>query len=151
VFLSGGEAAGAEAALIDFQWSGWGLGATDLAYLVASSAAADLLPLDGSGEPALLRSYHSHLCAALVTFGAAGSVESAAAMCPFPTLLSQYESAVVDVCRLAVAYQWRRLNASPEVLRRNASSLGRCAYNKSLHHAIWLVARTDAILRSRRM
>ena len=42
-----------------------------------------------------------------------------------------------------------RLNASPDNLAKNAASLGRNSYNKSVPHACWLVRRCDALLRER--
>lgn len=148
VFLKSLDSGGVEAALIDFQWSGWGLAATDLAYLISSSASADLLTMDGEGEAALLAHYHAQLTQALVDFGAAASAGAAAALCPLPTLRRHYDIALLDVARLAVAYQWQRIKVSPAVLAANAASLARCGYNKSLHHALWLVTRSDAIMRA---
>ena len=46
----------------------------------------------------------------------------------------------VHRCRTVFAYHWVRIQASPAVLERNQASLGRNSYNKSLAHAVWLVA-----------
>ena len=47
---------------------------------------------------------------------------------------------VLLFCRTVFAYHWVRIQASPAVLERNQASLGRNSYNKSLAHAVWLVA-----------
>ena len=102
-------AALSQVGLIDFQWTGFGLGATDVAYLIASSAEAGLLTADGAGEAALLDAYHADLTAALVEFGAAPDAAAAQALYPRGALQEQYETALLDVFRLAVAYQWVRI------------------------------------------
>eukprot|EP00951_Prasinocladus_malaysianus_P015446 scaffold118352_cov29-Prasinocladus_malaysianus.AAC.1 len=84
----------------------------------------------------------------MAEFGVADSPQAAAEMFPMDTLMAQYKVGLIDVCRLAVAYQWQRIKASPAVLEANAKSLGRVGYNKSLHHALWLVKRTDEALRA---
>merc|ERR1711976_395352 len=145
IFLRAAEDGSVSAALIDFQWTGWGLVGTDIAYLIATAAAAELLPLDGSGEALLLQRYHASLMRSLAKFGVTSEPE---AIFPMQALVEQYEAGVVDLCRLALAYQWQRLKASPEVLQKNAKSLGRVAYNKSLHHVLWLVTRSSAIISS---
>lgn len=104
-----------DAGLIDFQWCGWGLGATDLAYLLASSADPQLLTFDGRGEAALLDTYHALLCDALRAGGVAEERWLSRAQ-----LTTQYETALLDLCRLVVAYAWPRLNISPAVLAANA-------------------------------
>jgi hypothetical protein len=136
-----GGVTGWDAALIDFQWCGWGLGATgeydgrhacvddsmytprlmggvwgtDLAYLIASSASPDLLSFDGQGEAALLDLYYSLLCESL----RAGGVPEERWVSR-QQLTRQYETALVDLCRLVVAYAWPRLNISPSELEKNA-------------------------------
>ena len=54
-------------------------------------------------------------------------------------LQKQYEAGVLDTVCLVFAYQWKRVKASPESLAKNADSLNRNSYNKSIANAIWLV------------
>lgn len=127
-----------EAALIDFQWTGFGLAATDLAHFVCAAVDADVI---GDDDAWILDLYHATLCDKLRQFGKPDtSVLSRAA------LTQQYEAAVLDTCRLVFAYQWRRVGASPNALRRNAMSLGRNSYNKNMANARWLVRKCDALL-----
>jgi thiamine kinase-like enzyme len=57
--------------LIDFQWSGFGLAATDVAHHIASAVMPDCLSLDGQKEAVLLDHYHACLSKELVKFGVA--------------------------------------------------------------------------------
>jgi Ser/Thr protein kinase RdoA (MazF antagonist) len=138
-------------AMIDFQWTGFGLAATDVAHhIIAALEPACLSAADGTREATLLDHYHAKLCVDLADFGVADSAEDAAeSVLSRAELQLQYESAFLDMCRIIFAYHWMRLQISPGVLERNASSLQKNAYNKSLPNAVWLVARCDAILRRR--
>ena len=141
---AGGSSGVFDAALIDFQWSGWGLGATDLAYLIASSTEPGLLSFDGRGEARLLDYYHAQLSDAARSYGLPEE-----SVVPRAALQEQYETALLDLARLVVAYAWPRLKITPELLRQNQNVLSRCAYNKSEFVALWLVVRCEAILSQR--
>jgi len=149
------DAAGLEVGLIDFQWSGFGLAATDIAYFLGAGCDAQCLSADGAAEGALLDVYWSHLQGALVEFGAAASPEEARVLFPRDALQRQYEAAILDLCRTVFAYHWDRIQNSrpgldlPVVLAANGNSMARNSYNKSLPVAQWIVARCDALLRER--
>lgn len=145
LFLRDTEASsgGVEVALIDFQWTGFGLAATDVAHHLAAALAPEALSLDGAAEAALLNHYHEVLCGALAEFGAAESAADAAArLLPRPTLQQQYESALLDMGRLVFAYQWSRANFGAPAPNKNS-------YNKYMQTAVWLTVRCDALLRAR--
>ena len=143
------EAAGEEAAvgfevgLIDFQWSGFGLAATDVAHHIAAALDAEQLSVDGAAEAALLDGYHAALCEAMVETGVAETaLDASTRVFPRAALQAQYETACLDMCRLVFAYQWSRARFGQPNLNRNS-------YNKSLRSAVWLTARCDALLRAR--
>ena len=145
------EATAFEAALIDFQWSGFGLAATDVAHHICAGVSGEALVGDGGDvtavEEVLLDHYYSALCSSLHAYGAAESVaEARERVFPRHVFQEQYERAVLDTARLVFAYQWTRLGICPDVLQRNAGSLNRAAYNKSAASARWLVRRVDALL-----
>jgi thiamine kinase-like enzyme len=99
-----------EIGLIDFQWSGWGLGAVDIAYLLASSAHPSLLDLTMAAkmERHWLELYHNELCNALVDVGLASTVAVAETkIMPLETLWTQYESALLDHCCSVFSYMVR--------------------------------------------
>jgi hypothetical protein len=134
-----------EVGIIDFQWCGFGLAATDVAHHIAAAvSAADCLSLDGTREVALLDHYYSCLTDAMIEFGVASSVEQVlSSVFPREVLQKQYEVGLLDICRLVFAYAWRRfkMEESPTV-----ESLNRNSYNKSIDSVVWLVARCHLIL-----
>ena len=145
--IAGSDPAGSgeavEVGLIDFQWTGFGLAATDVAHHLCAAVSTDAL--EGDGERRLLDHYHAELCAALAVEGVAGSAtEAAERVIPRQLLQSQYETAVLDMCRLVFSYQWSRFKESS-----SADSLNRNSYNKDMRNAVWLVARGDELLRAR--
>ena len=139
----GGGRGSVEVGLIDFQWSGFGLGATDVAHHLCGALDPTVLDEPGA-EAALLDHYHGALCAALVRYGAAATRdEAAAALLPRETLQGQYEQAVLDMGRLVFAYQWSRADFA------KADAPNKNAYNKNARSATWLVRRVDELLRAR--
>jgi len=135
-----------EVGLIDFQWSGWGLAATDVAHHICAAVAPDaLVDADSLDQSSLLSHYHTELCHALTDFGVVSSAEEAdATLLSRELLQAQYEVALLDMCRLVFGYQWSRfkLSDTPESLNRNS-------YNKDLRNAAWLVQKCDELLTKR--
>lgn len=147
-----------EVGLIDFQWMGFGVGASDVAHILCAACDPESLGYSADGKTfenpqaasTLLDHYHTELCAALVANGAAASVEKAAAQWTRAELEIQYQSCLLDMCRVIFGYQWVRVKASPETLKRNEKSMGRNSYNKSLPNAMWLVRECDRLLKARK-
>jgi fructose-1,6-bisphosphatase/inositol monophosphatase family enzyme len=139
----------ADVGMIDFQWAGFGHPVVDVAYLIASSAALSQLSHDGAAEAGHVAFYTRCLHRSLVAHGKARTEAAAAALLPLAAALDFYDDAVVDLARLVFAYHWARIRASPDVLRARAHMLGSNSYNKSVPHAVWLVARTAALLAKR--
>eukprot|EP00622_Pseudochattonella_farcimen_P005377 FR740978.1.p1 GENE.FR740978.1~~FR740978.1.p1 ORF type:complete len:164 (+),score=21.74 FR740978.1:411-902(+) len=144
--VDGASGAPLDIGLIDFQWTGFGLAATD----VANHICAALRPMDSlSSDSLLLDHYYAELTNAMAAFGVAGDVGEAQTLFPREVLQEQYETAVLDMCRLVFSYQWTRVKASPEELAANADSFNPNAYNKNLDAAIWLVAKCEKVMREK--
>jgi len=127
---------GDDVALLDFQYVGDGLAATDLAhFLTASVAGSELLGDDGSlRDGDLVDMYLEGFATAL-----GRDVDGDA-------FRRQFEVAVVDKARFVFSYLWPRIDASPAELQRGADIWNRNSYNKDIKAAVWLVARTAAAL-----
>jgi len=145
-----------EVGLIDFQWSGFGLAATDIAHFVTSAVHADRL-VDG-GDETLLQYYYDELQTYLVAYGAYPTAREASAHYSYDTFLEQYEIGVLDICRLVIAYTWDRFTEpvdddgnddKDDVTGVRARTMNKTSYNKSIPNVIWLITKCDEILRSR--
>ena len=126
---------GDDVALLDFQYVGDGLAATDLAHFLTASVAGSELLKDGTlrdGE--LVDLYLSEFAAAL-----GRNVDGDA-------FRRQFDVAVVDKARFVFSYLWPRIDASPAELQRGAGTWNRNSYNKDIKAATWLVARTSKAL-----
>jgi len=133
-----------EVGVIDFQWSGFGLAATDVAHHITSAISSSAVSLDGKGEDYLLDHYYSCLSKELVKFGVGKNVEEIeTTIFPREVLQKQYEVAVLDVCRIVFAYSWRRWKAEE---KPSEESFNRNAYNKSLDSVLWLVTRCHVLV-----
>ena len=133
--------------LIDFQWTGFGLAATDLAHCMTSSIHADQL-VDGGEERLLHYYYYEQLVPLLVEYGAYASAQDVYDDYPYATMLEQYEIAVLDIARLMIAYTWNRFD---EPVTRDdpaacARTMNKTSYNKSIPNIVWLLNRCDEIL-----
>jgi thiamine kinase-like enzyme len=135
--------------LIDFQWSGFGLAATDIAHFMTSGVHADML-VDG-GEECLLKYYFDELQKYLVEFGAYKDADDALQNYSYDTFTEQYEIGVLDICRLMIAYTWSRFEfpVKKDDVEGCALTMNKTSYNKSIPTIIWLLNRCDEILKSR--
>mmetsp|Transcript_1488 Transcript_1488/g.2310 ORF Transcript_1488/g.2310 Transcript_1488/m.2310 type:complete len:518 (+) Transcript_1488:183-1736(+) len=135
--------------LIDFQWSGFGLASTDIAHFLTSAVHADRL-VDG-GEDFLMRYYFDELQTHLVKFGAVETAEDALKHFSYETFMDQYDTAVLDICRLMIAYTWSRFDEPVEKddAPACARTMNKTSYNKSIPNIVWLLGRCDEIMKSR--
>jgi len=136
-----------EAGLIDFQWTGFGLAATDVAHFICAAVQPTCLSYDGTKETELLDCYYSSLTKSLVQNGVATS-EQEVQETIYPRALFQehYEIAVLDICRMVFGYAWKRWKPETEP---TPASLNRNAYNKSLPNVLWLITRCSQVLNAR--
>jgi len=137
--------------LVDFQWAGFGLAATDIAHFLTSAVHSDLLVDDG--EERLLRYYHDRLQIHLVQYGAYDDASTALEQYPYPIFVEQYEIGVLDICRLMIAYTWSRFEEPVEKGddddEARARTMNKTSYNKSVCTFVWLLSKCDAIMKAR--
>lgn len=139
---------GIDVGLIDFQWSGFGLAATDIAHFITAAVHADRL--NDGGEDALLRYYHDNLQTYLVEYGVYPSADDAAQKFSYELFMKQYETGVLDMCRLVIAYAWARFEpVDKDDTVGCARTMNKNSYNKSLPNVVWLMSRCDEIMKSR--
>jgi len=138
-----------EVGVIDFQWSGFGLAATDVAHFLMAAIHADRL-VDG-GEEAYLRYYYDELQRYLVEFGVCSTEDDAIRHLSYDTFMEQYDTAFLDKCRLVIAYTWARFTEPVEKDDEVgcARTMNKTSYNKSIPNVVWLASRCDEILKSR--
>jgi broad specificity phosphatase PhoE/thiamine kinase-like enzyme len=138
---------GLSVGLIDFQWSGFGLAATDIAHFLLSSVHADHLV--HGGEERYQRYYYDELRQYLVEYGAYD--DKVAVDFSLDLLLEQYDTAVLDLCRLIVAYTWNRFTEAVDKkdAEGKARTMNKTSYNKSVSNAVYLMSRCHGILKKR--
>merc|ERR1712154_253354 len=126
-----------------------GLAASDIAHFLTSAVHADRL-VDG-GENRLLRDYHDELQKYLVEFGAYNTAKEADKNFSYDTFVDQYETAVLDICRLMIAYTWSRFTepVDKDDEQGCARTMNKTSYNKSIPNIVWLLSRCDEIMKSR--
>ncbi|KAK1738191.1 putative inositol monophosphatase superfamily protein [Skeletonema marinoi] len=126
--------------LIDFQWSGFGLAATDIAHFITAAVHADRL--NDGGEETLLQYYYDHLQKYLVEYGVYPSADDAVENFSYELFMKQYETGVLDMCRLVIAYAWARFEpVDKDDTVGCARTMNKNSYNKSLPNVVWLMCR----------
>lgn len=146
--VSDGNETHLQVGLIDFQWCGFGLAATDMAHFFTSAVHADRLV--NGGERELLHYYFDQLQTYLVEYGAFQTAKQAAQEFSFETFLEQYETGVLDICRLVIAYAWSRFDGVEEDDQEGlARTMNQNSYNKLKPNVVWLMNRCDEIMKSR--
>lgn len=98
-----------EVGLIDFQWCGFGLAATDVAHFICAAIEPGCLCFDGTKEKEFLDYYYQCLVEALVRHGVALSEDEVRVnVFPRGVFQEQYDTAVLDICRMVFSYAWKR-------------------------------------------
>ena len=134
--------------LIDFQWSGFGLAATDIAHFLQAAVHADKM-VDG-GEASLLHFYYDKLQQHLIEYGAFKSTSEVNEHFDYETFINQYETGVLDLCRLVISYAWSRFEkVQDDDDAGKERTKNKNSYNKSVKNVVWLLSRCDGILKSR--
>ena len=125
------------------------MAASDIAHFTTSAVHADRL-VDG-GEDMLLQYYFKELQKYLVEYGAYTDADDALENYSYETFMEQYEIAVLDICRLLIAYTWSRFTEPVEKDDKEgcARTMNKTSYNKSIPVVVWLMSRCDEIMKSR--
>ena len=132
-----------DVSFIDFQWMGFGLCGTDLGHFLCASVTEEALFDDGAS---LIDLYYDHFVKFAESFGVQNAETD---ILTKDELVAQCETGILDTCRCIFAYHWHRSKAGPEMLLRNKDSLGRNSYNKTKFNAMWVMRRSDELLRKR--
>ena len=134
--------------MLDFQWCGFGLAATDIAHFMTSAVHSNCL---NGGEDFLLKFYFDRLQQYLVEYGAFDSSKEALEAFTYETFQRQYETGVMDICRLVIAYAWSRFDPvdDQEDYDGVTRTMNKNSYNKSKSNVVWLMSRCDEIMKAR--
>lgn len=102
------------------------------------------------GEHILLRYYFDELQKYLVEFGAYRDADYAVKNFSYDTFLNQYETGVLDICRLVISYTWKRIELVEEDDEEGrARTMNKNSYNKLMPNVVWLMSRCDEIMKAR--
>lgn len=118
----------------------------DIAHFLTAAVHAERL--ENGGEEILLRHYFGELQKYLVEFDAFRSIADADDNFGYTTFFEQYQTGVLDMCRLVIAYAWSRFEPVDNE-KGHARTMNKNSYNKSMPNVIWLMSRCDEILKSR--
>ena len=99
---------------------------------------------DDKLEEKLLRLYHAQLLEQLVHFGKAKNIADAEEnLAPWRDFLMYFDMAFIDILPVIIGYHWKRIQLSPEVIKKYKGDLNKSCYNKSLRHACWLTEKLE--------
>lgn len=119
--------------LIDFQWSGLGIAAADVAYSIAASGDVDSF----SAIQPLVEHYHTCLQKALASFAPGVKAPT------LQELREDFDWAWIDLTRVVFTDHWKTI--TPEVLKAREGAHTFNAYNKSFPVALAFLEVTSEI------
>ena len=140
--FTGGEGTGGnpeeapEATAVDFQWVGWGLGASDLAYFLATSLSEEAL----GQRQNLIEVYHARLVRRL----GESSDRPRESLPTLGELEAQVDMCLADYARYLVADMWT--GVSPESIAKTAPEANAGMHKRSLAHLEAVAATACAAL-----
>ena len=130
----GVEDSGAPPVLIDFQWTGCGLGMLDLAMHLFHSVSFSAM--DGGGEEQLFLLYHSELTKRLRP--------EAAARYTLAVARRHYALCLVDYSRIIFSRFWN--GKTPEAFEKNAMNMNSTMLTRDIQCVLRFVDRVDKCL-----
>lgn len=122
-----------EAIAIDWQWTGYGLPAKDVAYLLTTSVDLQVIQ---EHEQDLLQYYYDQL-----------KLQNplTVASYPFHAFLRHYQLGVLEYGRVAISYFWDK--TTPESCKRLENERNRGLVYRSVPHALYLVEKMNQLLK----
>ncbi|KAA8492835.1 3'(2'),5'-bisphosphate nucleotidase 1 [Porphyridium purpureum] len=136
--------------VIDFQWTGVGLGAVDVAYCIFAGAHKTVMNNVSDPESCVtpyVNYYHATLLQAFQDYGIAANETAAERLLPKNVFQAQFEAGCLDLARVIIGDHWA--SVTPEILAARNNKLSFNAYNKCSHVAAFLVAYVDVLLTRR--
>ena len=133
---------GDEIAVFDWQWTGPGIGATDLVYLCVMAVSDEAL---GDYEANILKPYHTYLLQAL-NRGHNNSDKSKFSDYPYETLVNEFKLAAIDIQRWMGGSRYRSM--TPESVRRAQKNVdvNHGIFRRSIERLVWIFRTVDEAL-----
>eukprot|EP01147_Barroeca_monosierra_P004195 gene4195-6541_t len=120
-------------AMIDWQWTGMGIGVQDVVYLFVTSLDYTTL----THEKELLFYYHEQLTENLSAYGANITYD-------FDTLIVDYRIAAIDYIRKLISYNLK--DASPVEVERIKDEINRGMYIRRMDTLEWLLKKASLLI-----
>ena len=133
---------GDEIAVFDWQWTGPGIGATDLVYLCVMAISDEALE---DYETHILKPYHTYLLHAL-NRGHSNSDKIKLREYPYDTLLEEFKLAAIDIQRWMGGSRYRSM--TPESVRRAQKNVdvNHGIFRRSIERLVWIFRTVDEAL-----
>jgi hypothetical protein len=133
---------GDKIAVFDWQWTGPGIGATDLVYLCVMAVSDEAL---GDYEAHILKPYHTYLLRAL-NRGHNNSNESKRRDYPYENLVDEFKLAAIDIQRWMGGSRYRSM--TPESVRRAQKNVdvNHGIFRRSIERLVWIFRTVDEAL-----
>jgi hypothetical protein len=135
----------AQIAVFDWQWTGPGLGATDLVYLCVMAVSDEALV---DYETNILRPYHKYLIQALAIRNSKNNNNSddINSLYPYQDLINQFKIAMIDIQRWMGGSRYKSM--TPETVQRSNQSIdvNHGIFRRSMKRIVWIFKTVDLAL-----
>lgn len=143
--IAGKQNEGDKIAVFDWQWTGPGIGATDLVYLCVMAVSNEALE---DYEANILKPYHNHLIRALNrrSDNSGESNNHQNSDYPYHELLDEFKLAAIDIQRWLGGSRFKSMN--PESMRRAQQNIdvNHGIFRRSIDRLVWIFRTVDRAL-----
>eukprot|EP01024_Parvocaulis_polyphysoides_P056072 TRINITY_DN5841_c0_g3_i1.p1 TRINITY_DN5841_c0_g3~~TRINITY_DN5841_c0_g3_i1.p1 ORF type:complete len:444 (-),score=67.10 TRINITY_DN5841_c0_g3_i1:170-1501(-) len=122
-------------AVVDFQWSGWGLPVLDVVYVLFTSVQPDVIK---QSEEELLRFYYHALQQQLS--------QKIIEIFEWKTFLEWYQIAYLDYVRFLVGSMWG--NVTETSIAQNCNSINQGMHKRDKSHLLFMIAKTATLMQA---
>ena len=142
VTISGNDCGGDKIAVFDWQWTGPGIGATDLIYLCVMAVSNEALV---DYETTILKPYHNYLQQA-IRKTSNGDETTKASQYPYETLVEEFKLAAIDIQRWLGGSRYKSMTPESVSKAQQNIDVNHGIFRRSIERLVWIFQTVDGAL-----
>ena len=141
ITISGNDCGGDKIAVFDWQWTGPGIGATDLIYLCVMAVSNEALV---DYETTILKPYHAYLQQAIHKIS--NENETKTRIYPYETLVEEFQLAAIDIQRWLGGSRYKTMTPESVSKAQQNIDVNHGIFRRSIERLVWIFQTVDGAL-----